>query len=52
MEVVLEWVAVDRLVEETVEAEVETIDRVSDYLFHVVGEEQNAISEVVLSVYY
>lgn len=52
VEVVLEWVAVDRLVEETVEAEVETIDRVSDYLFHVVGEEQNAISEVVLSVYY
>lgn len=40
VEVVLEWVAVDRLVEETVEAEVETIDRVSDYLFHIVGEER------------
>lgn len=52
VEVVLEWVAVDRLVEETVETEVETIDRVSDCLFHIVGEEQNAISEAALPVFY
>lgn len=33
----LEWVAVDRLVEETVETEVETIDRVSDCFFSGCG---------------
>lgn len=52
VEVVLEWVAVDRLVEDKAETEVETIDRVSGCLFHGVGEEQNAISEAVISVFY
>lgn len=48
VEVVLEWVAVDRLVEDKAETEVETIYRVSECLFHGVGEGQNAISEAVI----
>jgi hypothetical protein len=45
VEVVLRWVAVDRLVEEVIEAEVNSMDIVSVCFLNVVGEKQNAVSE-------
>jgi hypothetical protein len=48
VEEVLKWVAVDMLVEEVIEAEVDSMDIVSLCFLNVVAEKQNAVSEASL----